>query len=269
MAMEFRLLRSFTEVVRCGGFSQAARSLASTQSTISKAVKQLENELGTILLDRSGHRCVMTPAGEVVYRRGIKLLADRDDVLAELDEIRGLQRGVLRLGIPSVGNIKLFAPVVCTYRERYPQIELRLIEHGSNQLEKHLRAGDIDIAGILEPQSPDFEWEPIRSKPIVALLSSVHPLSRCGSLKLTDLRDVPFVLFDLGFRLHGMILNLHPIGIVLGRKTRLFRVPQHVAGVVDPSHHQFVVARVGDAGALGEGIALLGSHDDSLFAQPR
>lgn len=207
MAMEFRLLRSFTEVVRCGGFSQAARSLASTQSTISKAVKQLENELGTILLDRSGHRCVMTPAGEVVYRRGIKLLADRDDVLAELDEIRGLQRGVLRLGIPSVGNIKLFAPVVCTYRERYPQIELRLIEHGSNQLEKHLRAGDIDIAGILEPQSPDFEWEPIRSKPIVALLSSVHPLSRCGSLKLTDLRDVPFVLFDLGFRLHGMILN--------------------------------------------------------------
>jgi DNA-binding transcriptional LysR family regulator len=56
MFMEFRLLRAFTEVVQRGGFSQAARSLASTQSTISKAVKQLEDEVGTILLDRVGHR---------------------------------------------------------------------------------------------------------------------------------------------------------------------------------------------------------------------
>lgn len=205
--MEFRLLRAFTEVVQRGGFSQAARSLASTQSTISKAVKQLEDEVGTILLDRVGHRSVMTPAGEVVYRRGIKLLADRDDLIFELDEIRGLKRGVLRLGVPSVGNIKLFAPVVCMYRERYPQIELRLIEHGSNQLEKHLRAGDIDIAGILKPQSHDLEWELIRREPMVALLAPGHPLSHCRSLKLTDLSSLPFILFDPGFRLHGMILD--------------------------------------------------------------
>lgn len=205
--MEFRLLRAFTEVVQRGGFSQAARSLASTQSTISKAVKQLEDEVGTILLDRVGHRSVMTPAGEVVYRRGIKLLADRDDLIVELDEIRGLKRGVLRLGVPSVGNIKLFAPVVCMYRERYPQIELRLIEHGSNQLEKHLRAGDIDIAGILKPQSHDLEWELIRREPMVALLAPGHPLSHCRSLKLTDLSSLPFILFDPGFRLHGMILD--------------------------------------------------------------
>lgn len=205
--MEFRLLRAFTEVVQRGGFSQAARSLASTQSTISKAVKQLEDEVGTILLDRVGHRSVMTPAGEVVYRRGIKLLADRDDLIVELDEIRGLKRGVLRLGVPSVGNIKLFAPVVCMYRERYPQIELRLIEHGSNQLEKHLRAGDIDIAGILKPQSHDLEWELIRREPMVALLAPGHPLSHCRSLKLTDLSSLPFILFDPGFRLHDMILD--------------------------------------------------------------
>lgn len=205
--MEFRLLRAFTEVVQRGGFSQAARSLASTQSTISKAVKQLEDEVGTILLDRVGHRSVMTPAGEVIYRRGIKLLADRDDLMVELDEIRGLKRGVLRLGVPSVGNIKLFAPVVCAYRQRYPQIELRLIEHGSNQLEKHLRAGDIDIAGILKPQSHDLEWELIRRRPMVALLAPEHPLSHCSSLKLSDLSTLPFILFDPGFRLHGMILD--------------------------------------------------------------
>lgn len=108
--MEFRLLRSFTEVVRCGGFSQAARSLASTQSTISKAVKQLENELGTILLDRSGHRCVMTPAGEVVYRRGIKLLADRDDVLAELDEYEACNGAFYDLASPPLAILNYSRP---------------------------------------------------------------------------------------------------------------------------------------------------------------
>jgi DNA-binding transcriptional LysR family regulator len=67
------------------------------------------------------------------------------------------------------------------YRERYPQIELRLIEHGSNQLEKHLRAGDIKIAGILKSQAHDLEWELIRREPMVALLVPGHPLSHCIS----------------------------------------------------------------------------------------
>lgn len=205
--MDFKLLRAFTEVVQRGSFSHAARALASTQSTVSKAVKQLEEEVGTLLLDRTAHRNVATPAGEAVYRRGIKLLADRADLMAELDEIRGLKRGTLRLGVPSVGNTKLFAPVVCLYRQRHPGIELRLIEHGSNQLENHLRAGDIDIAGILETQSPDFEWEIIRRKQIVAFLSADHPLSSHASLKLADLCATPFILFDPGFRLHSMILN--------------------------------------------------------------
>ena len=64
--MDFRPLRAFVEVVRQGGFSSAAKAVFATQSTVSKAVKQLEDEIGLPLLDRIGHRSVMTPAGEVV-----------------------------------------------------------------------------------------------------------------------------------------------------------------------------------------------------------
>ena len=102
--MELRTLRAFVEVVRQGGFSQAAKTVFATQSTVSKAVKQLEDEIGVPLLDRIGHRSRLTVAGEVVYRRAVKMLAQRDDLIAEIEDLRGLRRGVLRLGLPPVGS---------------------------------------------------------------------------------------------------------------------------------------------------------------------
>jgi DNA-binding transcriptional LysR family regulator len=205
--MEYRPLRAFVEVVRQGGFSQAAKTVFVTQSTISKAVKQLEDEVGTPLLDRIGHRSVLTVAGEVVYRRGVKLLADRDDLLTELDEIRGLKRGSLRLGLPPVGSGTLFAPLFAIYRQRYPGIEVKLVEYGSTQLTESLRAGEIDFAGALLPTSEDFEWESVRSEPLVALLPPNHPLRERESVTFNDIKDTPFILFDSGFALHHIILD--------------------------------------------------------------
>src|ERR1700730_233586 len=108
--MELRTLRVFVEVVRQGGFSQAAKTVFATQSTVSKAVKQLEDEIGFRLLDRIGHRSKLTSAGEVVYRRALRLLAERDDLMAEIEELRGLKRGILRLGLPAMASNILFAP---------------------------------------------------------------------------------------------------------------------------------------------------------------
>lgn len=205
--MEFRPLRAFVEVVRQGGFSQAAKTVFATQSTVSKAVKQLEDEIGVPLLDRIGHRSVLTAAGEVVYRRGVKLLAGRDDLLAELDEIRGLRRGSLRLGLPPVGSSTLFAPLFAVYSQRYPGIEVRLVEHGSAQLQESLRAGEIDFAGALLPTSEDFEWQMVRREPLVALLPSNHSLATKRSVSLADLKDTSFILFEGGFALHRVILD--------------------------------------------------------------
>ena len=109
--MELRTLRAFVEVVRQGGFSQAAKVVFATQSTVSKAVKQLEEELGLPLLDRLGHKSRLTAAGEIVYRRAVRLLAEREDLEAELKDLRGLKRGTLRLGLPPIGSSMLFAPL--------------------------------------------------------------------------------------------------------------------------------------------------------------
>jgi DNA-binding transcriptional LysR family regulator len=205
--VELKSLRAFVEVVRQGGFSQAARTVFATQPTVSKAVKQLEEDLGVPLLDRIGHRSELTPAGRIVYRRALAMLAEREDLLGELDELRGLKRGSLRLGLPLLGSSILFAPVFVTFRSRYPGIEISLIEYGSKRLEEILLAGEIDLAAALVPSSQVFDWQPVVSEPLMVLLPRDHPLAGRERLGLVDLREDPFILFEAGFGLNQVILD--------------------------------------------------------------
>ncbi len=167
--MELKNLRAFVEVVRQNGFTAAGKTLCATQSTVSKAVRQIEDEIGAPLLDRPGPKPRLTSIGEAVYARALRLLAERDDLLAEIAELRGLKRGVLRLGLPPVGSGILFAPLFTRFRKNYPGIDIRLIEHGSARLEEILKAGEIDFAASLLPVDDDFEWHEIRRDPLMVL----------------------------------------------------------------------------------------------------
>jgi DNA-binding transcriptional LysR family regulator len=247
--MELRNLRAYAEVVRRGGFSAAAKTLYATQPTVSKAIKQLEDELGLPLLERSNQGVRMTQAGEVVYRRALTLLAERDSLLTELDEMRGLRRGELRLGIPPLGNDTVFAPMFAAYRAKYPEIDIRLFEQGSQNLEDSLMAGEIEIAGSLLPVSDAFEAQPVRREPLVVLLPVHHPAARLSKVKLDALKDTPFILFDKGFALNRTIID--------GCQRRGF-TPTEAArsGQID-----FIVALV----AAGMGLAML----PQMMAQER
>ncbi len=205
--MDLRVLRAFVEVVRQGGFSQAAKVVFATQSTVSKAVRRLEDEIGAPLFDRLGHRAVLTETGDVVYRRALRILAERDDLLAEIEELRGLKRGTLRLGLPRIGSSTLFAPLFARYRNLYPGVEVRLIESGSDRLEEILLAGEIDLAASLLPVSDDFEWQSVRVEPLMALLPARHALAASGHLVPEALQELPFILFESGFGLNRIILD--------------------------------------------------------------
>ncbi len=205
--MELRTLRAFVEVVRQGGFTQAAKKVFATQSTVSKAIKHLEDEIGVPLLDRIGHRTKLTAAGEIVYQRALRMLAERNDLMAELDDLRGLKGGTLRLGLPPVGSSMLFAPLFATYHNRYPGIEIRLVEHGGQRLEELLLSGEIELAASLLPVSGSIEWQDVRREPLTVLLSTNHELSRRRSVGLPGLKHLPFILFETGFALNRIILD--------------------------------------------------------------
>ncbi len=205
--MEIRHLHALLEVVQQGGFSAAAKVLYTSQPNVSKAVRQLQDELGVELFERNGHKYTLTEAGQIVYRRARNILAEGEDMLTELDELRGLRRGVLRLGLPLFGSSVLFASTFTVFRNRYPGIEIRLVEHGSKKLEELLRAGSIDLAASLMPVPDDFDCQEVHRDPLVVLVPSDHPLAHRKHLLLENLAGESFILFEEGFLLNKIILK--------------------------------------------------------------
>jgi DNA-binding transcriptional LysR family regulator len=205
MGMELRNLRALVEVVRQGGFSRAARTLFSTQSTVSKAVRQLEEELGEALLERLGNGVRLTGAGEIVYARAVAMLAESEHLVAELADLRGLISGRLRLGLPIFGSARLFAPLFAEYRSRHPGVEIELMEQGSARLEAALLAGEVELAVSLLPVPEAFDWQLVRDDPLMAVLWADHPLRGRTSVRLAELAASPLILFEQGFVLNARI----------------------------------------------------------------
>ena len=205
--MEFKQLRAFAEVVRQGGFTQAAAVLHASQSAISKQVAQLEQRLGVRLLERSGPHLRLTDAGRVVQRRAEDFLRLRQELQRELDDLGQLARGELRLGLPMLGSDALFAGLFAEYRRRYPNIAVHLQEGGSKLVEQLVLSGELELGAGLQPDDPAFDSQPFCNEPLDVLLPADHPLASRESLELVELSDTPFLLYQQSFTLNDRLLR--------------------------------------------------------------
>lgn len=203
--MRTRLLEMLVQVVRTGSFTAAAQATHATQSTVSKAVQQLEQELGMVLLERQVTPLRPTAAGEIVLAHAHSVLDDLQRMQDELDQLQGLQRGVLRLGLPPIGSASLFAPLFVTYRKRFPNIEIHLEEHGSRHLEQLLLAGEIELAATLLPVSDALQTQFVFQSRLMAVVAVDHPLAHRAEIALVELADTPFIFFEAGFALNAQL----------------------------------------------------------------
>ncbi|WEF33458.1 LysR substrate-binding domain-containing protein [Pseudoduganella chitinolytica] len=200
--MDIRSLRYFVETARLSSFTQAAEQLHVTQSTISKMVHQLEQELGTPLLDRDGRRLTLTDTGRVVYQRGQEMLATMRTLADEVRDIQATRRGTLTIGIPPMINL-LFTPVLKAFRERHPDIALQLREETGQQVEKLVAAGELELGMTVLPADSGLALRtlPVAASPIWALAATGTFQAQRRTLKLAALADLPLVLLTDDFAL--------------------------------------------------------------------
>jgi DNA-binding transcriptional LysR family regulator len=246
--MDERLLHYFTLVVHHGSFSRAAAYANATQSTLSKAVAQLEESCGTPLLLRSRSGVRLTDAGQIVLDRARSIRSEFEHMRAELDALNGLERGELRLGIPPIGSDVLFAPPLASYRRRFPGIRILLMEQGSLQLQDLLIRREIDVAATMLPLLPGLSSRMLIEEPLLAVLSDDHRLTKQDRLDLTCLDSQPLLLFERGFALNELILRVcRRRGIIPVR-------------TVSSAHVDFIVALASAGGGIAmlPGIALQG-----------
>lgn len=207
--MDLKALQYFVEVVDSGGFNRAAERIHLSQPALSKSIAQLEAELELPLLTRGkrGTKVQLTPHGEVVYRHALTLLAAKRALTEELDKLKGLSKGCLRLGLAPLGSAELFAPIIAKYRQAYPEIETQLLVRGGVEQTSALQQGEIELATGIIDLKEQYEGIAIHTEPMVVVLPSEHTLANLSEIPLGQLDGYAQILFEPEFSLHEMVLN--------------------------------------------------------------
>lgn len=209
MKLDLKALHYFTEVVNAGGFAKACHSAFVTQPALSKAIRLLEDELDMILLERGkrGSQIRLTEAGKVVYHHASKLMEGRQLMMAELDSLRNLSGGSLKLGLAPLGSAELFAPVIAQFRQQYPSIELQLLVRGGIEQTAALHKDEIELATGIIDFDDEFCGIRIRNESMVVVLPAGHKLACKETLQLSELDQLAQVMFEPEYALYELVLE--------------------------------------------------------------
>ena len=207
--MDIRTLRYFVEVVRQQSFTRAAEKLYVTQPTISKMLKNLEDELNCTLLIRDGRKLLMTDTGQVVFERGLAILDEFRQLEAELSDINHLNKGVLRLGIPPMVGMLMAGPIGL-FRQRYPGVELKISEFGGLTVQQAVMNGELDLAMTALPVEEESALTtlPLFSHPLCVLVPRSGEWLEQTSVSPTQLAAHPLLIYNEDFALSRQLMQL-------------------------------------------------------------
>lgn len=187
-----RKLRHFVVVAEELHFSKAAARLYMAQQALSRQIKELEDQLGAKLLERTTRSVALTPAGEVFLEGARAALAALDGATAAAQRtVRGLT-GTLRLGYITGAALELTALIMAEFRERYPDVVVEMHEFPFSDKSAGLASGDTDVAFLRLPQgTANLETEVLFVDPVVAMVSTSHRHAGRLSVCARDLVDDP------------------------------------------------------------------------------
>lgn len=198
--MDLRSLRYFLTVAEQGGFTAAAERLHIAQPAVSMAIRKLEQQLDLPLFDRQERRIRLTDEGEVLLRHARIILQAFDDAEREMRELHTLERGEVRVGIPSMLGSYYFPPILMAFRHHYPGIRLEVIEAGTRQLQQMIHQGDIDMGVIVSDTPPeDLETHCFLRAQMMAILPADHPLAEAREISYDAFFAEELVLFKEGY----------------------------------------------------------------------
>jgi len=206
--MDIKALRYFVEVVRQKNFTRAAELLHVTQPTLSKMIRQLEEELQSDLLVRGSRSVWPTDVGEILHRRSCQILQQVRSTMDEIAEVKGLARGELTLGLTPMMSAALFPDVLRTFRQRYPQIALTAIESGSKRMAGSIINGEVEIGMMVDPVDPDlFDFRQIFSGEIGLVVPLGSRWAERASVHIGELAEENFLMPTDDFMMPHMIRN--------------------------------------------------------------
>lgn len=195
--MDLRQIRYFITVAEERNITRAAEKLNLSQPPLSRALMELEDELGCTLLIRGKRHVTLTPEGLSLKRRGEQLLALSDMTKAEISEMKNGMSGTLYLGHVDSGGPSLAAEWIQSFSRSFPNVTYNLWCGTVDDLTDRLRSGLLDLAITLSPSSSDLlEGIPVFSESWIAIIPKSHPIARSkkDTVSMNELIDNDLII---------------------------------------------------------------------------
>ncbi len=186
--MELRQLKYFVKVAEMKNFSEAARLLNVTQSTLSQQIKQLEGELGVELFTRNSHHVDLTDIGKEFYPSALRTISEANTCIERIRDVQNLNVGELNIGVTYTFSL-LLSEAVLQFRKLYPNIKLNIYCQSVEELMLMLDKEQIDVALSYRSSElfPNIESQTIFENNLSVVMNESHPLAKQKSISLKTL----------------------------------------------------------------------------------
>jgi DNA-binding transcriptional LysR family regulator len=197
MALDPRQLRAFLAIVEAGSLGMAAEALHVTQPALSRIVHRLEAQLGVPLFERRSTGMELTNYGEALHPHATVLAAEGARALEQINSLRGLGQGTLRIGSVASAALMVLPPVVDRILTRWPNLQVQITEAVEDILETALTNNSIDvvISGPLRESEEIMKDSEHKFTDRYAVISAAtHPLRKRSELSIEDLEHERWVM---------------------------------------------------------------------------
>ncbi len=208
--MELTPIRYFVKLADVLNFTEAAKALFITQSTLSISIKQLEEEIGAKLFDRIGKKVYLTEEGCLFLTYAQTALTNIHDGVQEINAVNRIFKGKLRIGV-TYSTAEILNSRIIQYTEKYPDVRLTIIMSTTvAEAIDGILSNKLDIAITYKPEKllPTVAIRPLTEAPLNIIVHKNHELATRQQLSLKEICGYPFVTFLKGMHTRNMIEKL-------------------------------------------------------------
>lgn len=185
-------LEKIIAIAEEGSMARASQKLYITQPALSKALAKVEEELGEVLFTRRPSGLEVTYAGECFVKKAYQILKLYSDVDMEFCELNQMRKGILKIGSANRLGALVLPELLHKFHERYPNIEIEILEQNSVKLEETLLMGGLDLAIVCLPvKNPNIKSTVFYRDPLLVEVPAWHPLNREAYYK--DGEEMPYL----------------------------------------------------------------------------
>lgn len=197
-AIELRHLRTLKAIKESGSIVDAAERIHLTQSAISHQLKELENRLGTQVLERKSRPMKFTSAGKKLLELAEQILPQVSNATRDIQKMIGGQAGRLHIAIECHSCFQWLMPTIDLYRERWPEVELDLISGFNFDPLPALQQSELDLVITSDPLSIEgIRYIPLFRHESLVAVSKTHRLADKGSITPSDFAEETLIAYPV------------------------------------------------------------------------